>query len=606
MHFPPFPQPPEGLEIIPFKDYKEVGILKETPDRVERDALGIPTVAMKTVHATDRCKTNAQGNGKDNKKSYLRASREWWHDWENLERRIEPGSAYDDRLPLQDRLHQAANDFIRARRPIPQRVNHMWDQIQLYLGLYQNMPRQKTSSNKPSKNDEDDEDFSDDEGEPQMELPEVSRNMDAQRATPPRLEPYNHVKEDSRLVDTDRLKTRRSLNGASKERILDFFENLEKSVAIFLSSYMMTQGFHFDEYKLLDFPRVLGFFIKYLITNNVWPECKARLIRSQNTINIASQELMCTSKISKALPDVLNHAFRDHWKINPDVFYGDAVSDDDSDADKPEPKRRKVDPEAEVEFEQSLKDVNLDLIKPEDMDVLMEEAVVAEQSGWGSESKWNVDDDAVPAPRNAWDNPPEQDWSFLTNSPALIALLGPTALPITHTTGIVEQSMRRIADIISPSKDASALPHAKDPSPEAVEAGLERRFTKVVLSPWLRTKTGNHEPTISSLSKGLVLGKDNVKADAHLSGPKPHNPWKDNITIFVGENAAKDLRKGMGLGGSWIQMARRQDFGSKADKKKKRKGKKSDDRFWYMCSLMTVITSYHVASSEAHGDVSIL
>ncbi len=51
MRFPPFPQPPEGIEIVTFKDYKEVGILKETPDRVERDALGIPTVAMKTVHA---------------------------------------------------------------------------------------------------------------------------------------------------------------------------------------------------------------------------------------------------------------------------------------------------------------------------------------------------------------------------------------------------------------------------------------------------------------------------------------------------------------------------------------------------------------------------
>ncbi|KAK0230167.1 hypothetical protein IW262DRAFT_1306087 [Armillaria fumosa] len=606
MHFPPFPQPPEGLEIIPFKDYKEVGILKKTPDRVERDALGIPTIAMKTVHVTDRCKTNAQSDGKDGKKSCSRASREWWHDWEKMERCIQPGSCYDDRLPPQYRLHQAANDFVRARRPVPQRVNHIWDQIQLYLGLLQNMPRQKRNSNKPSNNHEDDEGFSDDERELQIEFPEASQNMDAQRMTPPRPEPYNHVKEDSPQVDSDRLKTRESLNVASKERVLDFFENPEKSVAIFLSSYMMTQGFHFDEYKLLDFPRVLGFFIKYLITNNVWPECKARLVRSQNTINIARQELTCTSKISKALPDVLNHAFRDHWKINPDVFYGDAVSDDDSDADKPEAKRRKVDPETAAEFEQSLKDANLDLIKSKDTDVLMEEAVVAEESGWGSESKWNVDDDAVPAPRNAWDNPSEQDWSFLTSSPALMTLLGPTALPITHTTGIVEQSMRRIVDIIPPPKDASALPHAKDPSPEAVEGELEHRFTKIVLSPWLGTRTGNHEPTISSLSKGPVFRKENAQTDVHLSWPKSHNPWKDNITIFVGEDAAKDLRKGMGLGGSWIQMVRRQDFESKADKKKKKKGKKSDDRFWYMCSLMTVITSYHVAPSEAHRDVSIL
>ncbi|KAK0491607.1 hypothetical protein IW261DRAFT_1413878 [Armillaria novae-zelandiae] len=599
--------PPEGFKIIPFKDYKEVGILKETPDRVERDALGIPTVAMKTVHATDRCKTNAKSDGKDHKKSCSRATREWWHDWENMERRIQPGSCYDDRLSPQERLHQAANDFIGARRPIPQRVNYIWEQVQLYFGLSQNTPRQKTSSNKPSKDDEEDEDFSDDERESQIEVPQASQNMDVQRTTPPRPGPYNHVEEDPPQADSDRLKTREPLTDASKKKVLDFFQNPEKSVAIFLSSYMMTQGFHFDEYKLLDFPRVLGFFIKYLITNDVWPECKARLVRSQNTIDIASQELICTSKISKALPDVLNNAFRDHWKINPDVFFGDAVPDDDSDADEPEAKRRKVDPEAAAEFEQSLKDSNVDLVKPEDVDTLMEEAVVAEESGgWGSEGKWNVDDGAKLAPKNPWGNPPEQDWSFLKSRPGLMTLLGPTALPVTHTTGIVEQSMRRIADVIPPPNDAPALPHAESPSPQAVKAELERRFTKVVLSPWLGTRTGNDEPTISSLSKGPVLGKEDVKVNVPPSGPKPHNPWKDNITIFVGEDVAKDLRKGMGLGGSWIQMAHRQDFESEVDKKKKKKGKKSDDRFWYMCSLMTVITSYHVVPSEAHGDVSIL
>ncbi len=342
---------------------------------------------------------------------------------------------------------------------------------------------------------------------------------------------------------------------------------------------------------------MLGFFVKYLIVNNVWPECKASLDRSQSIINIASQELICTSKISKALPDDLNYAFRDHWNINPDVFYGDPVPNDDSDTETPEAKRLKVDPEAAAEFEQSLKDANLDLIKPEDM----EEAIVAEERGEeASEFERNVDDGAAPAPQSHGDDSIEQDWS----RPGLMALLGPTAFPVTHTTGIVEQSMRRIADIIPPPKDAPPLPHAKDPSPEAVEAGLERRFTKVVLSPWLGSNTGSDEPTILSFSKGPVLGKDDIVGDAPSSGPKPHNPWKDNITIFVSENAAKELRVGMGLGGSWIQMARQQDFESQDDKKKKKKkGKKSDDRFWYMCSLMTVLTSYHLAPSDVEGHV---
>ncbi|KAK0447726.1 hypothetical protein EV421DRAFT_1901093 [Armillaria borealis] len=496
MRFPPFPQAPEGVEIVPFTDYKEVGILKETADRIERDALRIPTVAIKSVHSNDRCKTNVQSGGTDTEEFHSNAGggiREWWNDWEDMERRVQPGG-YDERRSPQDRLHQAASDFIRARRPIPPKINEIWDQIQLRLGLLQGA---------------------------------VSHETDTDPSEPPR--------EDEEDDD---------VSGANNDEKLNFFENPTKSITRFLSSYMINQGFHLDDDKLKNIPRVLGFFVKYLIVNNVWPECKASLDRSQSIIDLASQELICTSKISKALPDVLNYAFRDYWNINPDVFYGDPVPNDDSDTEKPEAK--------------CPKDANLDLIKPEDMDALMDEAIVAEESvGWGSES-----------------------WS----RPGLMALLGPTALPVTHTT----------ADIIPPPKKAPALPHARDPSPKAVEAGLEHRFTKVVLSPWLGSKTGSDEPTVSSLSKGPVLGKDDIVGDVPPSGPRPHNPWKDNITIFVGENAAKELRVGMGLGGSWIQMARQQDFESQDDNKK---------RFWYMCSLMTVLTSYHLAPSDVEGHV---
>ncbi len=97
LRFPPFPQAPESVEIVPFKDYKEVGILKETPDRVERDALQVPTVAIKP-HSTDWCKTNAQSGGKDAEEfhsSTVGGIREWWNDWEDMQRRVQPGG-YDE------------------------------------------------------------------------------------------------------------------------------------------------------------------------------------------------------------------------------------------------------------------------------------------------------------------------------------------------------------------------------------------------------------------------------------------------------------------------------------------------------------------------------
>ncbi|KAK0491572.1 hypothetical protein IW261DRAFT_1556718 [Armillaria novae-zelandiae] len=530
LRFPPFPQAPEGVEIVPFKDYKEVGILKETADRVERDALQIPTIALKSPHSKDICKTNAQSGWGDTEESRSIGAEgilEWWNVWEDMERRVHPGG-YNDRLPPQARVQDAANDFIRARRkrhPIPQKVNELWDQIQLHLGLLVEStsesvsPQSDSNPNGPSRDDEEDDDVSG--------------------------------------------------TNNNENRNLTFFENPAQSITMFLSYYVINQGWHLDDEKLREIPRLLGFFVKYLIVNNVWPECNASLDRSQSIIDVASQELICTSKFSKALPDDLNYAFRDHWNINPDAFYGDPVPNDDSNTDTPT-----------AEFEQSMKDADLDLIDPEDM----EEAIEAEEGGdLGTENEQNADDGAAPASQSPEDDSVEQDWG----RPGLMALLGPTALPITHTTGIVEQSMRRIVDVIPPPKDASPLPHAKDPSPEAVEAELERRFTKVVLSPWLGSKTGSDEPTISTLSKG-----------------PPHNPWKDNITIFVGENAAKELRVGMGLGGSWIQMARQQDFEIQDDKKKKKKkGKKSDDRFWYMCSLMTVLTSYHLAPSDVENYV---
>ncbi|KAK0443893.1 uncharacterized protein EV420DRAFT_1723138 [Desarmillaria tabescens] len=610
IRFPPFPQPPEGVKIVPFKDYKEVGILKETADRVERDGLQIPTVALRSVHSTDVCKTNAQNTGRDTRKSHSRAAggkREWWNDWEDMERQLHP-DGYDERRSPQDRLHQAASDF-RARRPFPQKVNEIWDQIQLYLGLLPSTPVwHKTDPNKPSKDEEeeDDGDISD-EGMPKIDKVEMAQNASGQKKKSRPRPPYENYGEEPHQVEND--EQIQELLAASKDakndKLLDFFENPAKNITIFLSYYMINQGFHFDDDKLINFPRVLGFFVKYLIVNNVWPECKASLERSQGIIDIACQELISTSRISKALPDVLNYAFRDHWNINPDVFYGGPPPNDDSDSGEPDAKRQKVDPEAAEEFKQTLKDSNLDFIEPEDADALMEEAIAAEESGaWGSDNKWGVDDDAAPAPQGGWDDSPVQDWSILTKRPGLVELFGPTALPVTHTTGIVEQSMRRIADIIPPPKDAAKLPHAKDPSAEAVEVELERRFTKVVLSPWLGSKTGNDEPTIPSVSKGTVLGKDDIEPDVPPSGLKPHNPWKDNITIFVGEDAAKDLRMGMGLGGSWIQMARQQDFESQDDKKKKKKkGKKSDERFWYMCSLMTVLTSYHLAPGEVQAHV---
>jgi hypothetical protein len=100
IRFPPFPTVPEGVTIIPFKDFKEHGIqVVEGEDEIELDGLGIPTVQLRVKHDTDFSKTNP--NRKRKTAREMAATRpgfrkEWWEDWEEGEdlRNHGPYNAY--------------------------------------------------------------------------------------------------------------------------------------------------------------------------------------------------------------------------------------------------------------------------------------------------------------------------------------------------------------------------------------------------------------------------------------------------------------------------------------------------------------------------------
>jgi hypothetical protein len=71
--FPPFPPAPEGVKIVPFKAFTEYGTRVVGPDEVERDGLGIPTIALpKKKEKND--KTVVVKNGPSVRK-------DWWEDW---------------------------------------------------------------------------------------------------------------------------------------------------------------------------------------------------------------------------------------------------------------------------------------------------------------------------------------------------------------------------------------------------------------------------------------------------------------------------------------------------------------------------------------------
>lgn len=92
--FPPFPKVP-GL--IPFKDFKPSGIQNPPlgfPDGIERDGLGIPTIALK--HPADDNEQDVRGKKRKKKKNKRRGGGDgapivngrrltWWEDWERDE-----------------------------------------------------------------------------------------------------------------------------------------------------------------------------------------------------------------------------------------------------------------------------------------------------------------------------------------------------------------------------------------------------------------------------------------------------------------------------------------------------------------------------------------
>lgn len=396
--------------------------------------------------------------------------------------------------------------------------------------------------------------------------------------------------------------------------------------------------------NLVNMPHLLYFFINFLIGNRVLPEPEHErgLQRALKVIELARKELPLTSKMAKALPDDFNLACKACWGTQGtgyETFYPDAmdVVKDDKDSNEPEAKRLKLDTDtedattAEESFVAKLKAENIQLLTSADITMAdvakdaiednIDPGVAADSiaSGWGTDggATWGASTSAENAQSvDAWETT-HSSWAA-ADPHSLIPLLGPTTLPLTHTPGIVEWSVRRIKEIIPPPTVAnkSAIPTDPDadPDPETVEAELIARFTRVVLTPWTgwedpEDEEGQSAPRIFPSSRGPVVDpKDaagvELEGDAAkppTGGRKPHDPTKDDITIFVGASVLDTLSMGMGLGGTWVQLARQQEDFERPDgeekpkkKKKKSKSKKSGARFWYMEELVMTLTSYHL------------
>jgi hypothetical protein len=103
LRFPPFPEPPEGVTLIPFTAFRPSGIRvpidddddffvragQEQQQQVELDGLGIPTIALRVKHVADTSEKKKKRKKKSGAAQSVQVAPErpkmWWEVWEDLE-----------------------------------------------------------------------------------------------------------------------------------------------------------------------------------------------------------------------------------------------------------------------------------------------------------------------------------------------------------------------------------------------------------------------------------------------------------------------------------------------------------------------------------------
>jgi hypothetical protein len=197
------------------------------------------------------------------------------------------------------------------------------------------------------------------------------------------------------------------------------------------------------------------------------------------------------------------------------------------------------------------------------------------EGGWGSTDK----------EYNSFDQDPDSGWN-VDPLPTLTTLLGPTSLPLTHTTGIFETSMRKILKLIPPLPATRTGGSSSESPASGVEEELDRRFGKIVLGPWIGWDCGKEtitdKPTILPRSRGPVKtgGEDDHRVE------RAHDPYKDNITVLVEPAALETMIVGVGISANWAQIVRADENGDPV-------GGGRD--MWYMEQVTQVIPSFYLA-----------
>ncbi|KZV66969.1 hypothetical protein PENSPDRAFT_654492 [Peniophora sp. CONT] len=627
---PPFPSTvPTGMTLLSFTDFQassSIIYVDENDERVipddEHDGLGVAVVQLPT-HAKPEANGIIGKRRKKRKAQVLSGTgvrRPWWEVWEDHEsvRR----KLYDHRLAPSERLLLAAHDFKEGRLGVwPQPgsgVQNLWDQLKMYLGLPLNRDSIQTKSRDYSM-DEEDEDS--DTGFDDMEITATHAP-----------EPPSHLVE---LVLGD-------------PKTESFLEDPEKSMKVFFSSHFRKQGNMYNVQHCLVFPKLVHFFLSYLLRSKVFPDRRtdAALRAAMSRTELAARELPIMSQIANCLPDDASKAFQTLWgprrtgameadeqdrSIAQDVGAQEEVHEMIR-KDKEEIEERRV---KELEAAR-LEQIRVDKEKAEALQRRAEKAAAAEAaekqaeggdtvdgevtSGWGdggavdsgewggeSSGGWASSDSTWGASGGGWGSTSTDQDDDPWQSNAANSWGVPIATEqILDTTILSSWAPRTLLPFLGlTSLPLTHRPGVVERSTRRIKGVIwpaERKSCKVSGGP--NAESVEEElmvtfarvvlepwPIASSFNPPCILPSSHGKVDLHPS-PVPnttgHAPLRDTITVLVHPDSVPLLQSavGMGLGATWTQIKRVEVVDGK---KVKSKGAKD---MWYMEELSQQVPSF--------------
>ncbi|KAJ3518339.1 hypothetical protein NMY22_g13729 [Coprinellus aureogranulatus] len=511
------------------------------------------------------------------KKDYLLDQAPWWEVWaDGEEDRIvsELSKAGNSKQTV---LIGAAKDFQTGRLWPPPRNPKtdpifLWGVLLAYLGITSKLSVTKSRKGKgfrnPPEDDEDEQSLSDDDDAPDP--------------------------------DTG--------NPASK-RLQQFLTDPESVLKDFLSFHFREKGLSWYPANLEQVPRLCSFFLNFLLRCHILPDLDLGLRAAIDIANQALIELPLTRSVSENFPEGFGRGCAQLWDHNATLR-------------EPQPSvEHIIEPGGPTKVkegagEAKLFDWNGGLGATTNAgwggsaNQGKEWATTATEGwgistsrggGWGTTADegwggsvsqgggWGTTEDGWTGPSSdGLSSTPRQDWatasvneggewrsrsrdgnsSASASSPrtsdstdfpsSLMRFLGPTALPLSHVTGVVERSVRKIIDLDCTRTNSCSNGNAIDNDlrlsvggPAAVESTLEAQFSRIVLSPCLDWDGGRcpgiAKPEVLAASDGTVLDPDTGL----------HDPDNDPITVLIDPAVSRYLRVGMLLGGTWVQIVRR-------------------------------------------------